>query len=146
MMAEPQAGTIVDYEKLCAAYELTTDDFITLSRHPVFEKMFAEARQRIKDIGPTASHRYRMEMLSADLAEDLYAQAKKGQMEGKDKIKLLQVFLNSAGLAEPEEKQFAGGNNVQVNFQLPSIPGRDFNKILEGTVEDAEYKEVNNGG
>ena len=109
---------ITDFQQVYDSYHITSDDLKQILQVPEFKDMFQRELEKCKANGGRAAQIYRFTTLSQALSEKLYKDAASGNLEPKDAIKLLELLLKAAGIAE-DKQQVNTQVNVGVNLPLP---------------------------
>lgn len=111
---------IKDFEQVYEAYNIDEEELKRILQVPEFQQMFRNELDRCRANGTRASQIYRFTTLSQALSEKLYTDAANGQLEPKDAIKLLELLMKAAGIAEEKSAQVNTQVNVGLSLPLPS--------------------------
>lgn len=115
---------LTDMDYIYDTYHVTQDELNRLILHPEFQPLLEKELQYCKSQGSRAGQIHRFTSLSAALAEKLFKDAMglAGEMEPKDAIKLLELMMKAAGMADTRDTPVV---NVQTNVgvQLPLPTG-----------------------
>lgn len=109
---------ITDFQQVYDSYNITAEDLKQILQVPEFKEMFQRELDKCKANGGRAAQIYRFTSLSQALSEKLYADATRGKLEPKDAIKLLELLLKAAGIAD-DKQQVNTQVNVGVSLPLP---------------------------
>lgn len=128
---------ITDMDYIYDAYHVTKEELNKLILHPEFQQLFEKELQYCKSQGSRAGQIHRFSALSSALAEKLFKDAMGlvGNMEPKDAIKLLELMMKAAGMADTKDAPVV---NVQTNVgvQLPLPTGLNNPKLKHLEVQD----------
>ena len=126
---------ITDFEQVYNSYNITEADLKQILQVPEFQQMFQQELAKCKAAGGRAAQIYRFTTLSQALSEKLYADASRGKLEPKDAIKLLELLLKAAGIAD-DKQQVNTQVNVGVSLPLPQgLNNPKLSHITEAQVE-----------
>lgn len=108
-------------DELCAAYNITPEEFKEILQVPHFQYMFDASLQELQKQGSKAGLKYRAMVLAQSMFESLYRKANNGEMKDSDALKLLENLIKAAGI----DKDTAGTTqvNVRANIGLPFPTG-----------------------
>lgn len=130
---------ITDLSMIYGSYDLSEADLKEILTIPAFQEMFQKELENCKAQGSKAGVAYRFGTLSQSLSEHLFRAAMEGDLEAKDAIRLLELFLKASGLSETAAPaQVATQVNVGISLPLPhglSNPKLDHLKELKGVTD-----------
>lgn len=108
---------LTNIEQIYATYNIDEQDLRELLEIPEFRDLFRKEKAQYKAEGKHAGAMYRFNSLSQSLSEKLFSDAMASAMDGKDAIKLLELFMKAARLLDiPKD---APQVNTQVNVSIP---------------------------
>lgn len=105
-----------DIKSILSEYGLTKQELVDILHNPYFQQLFQGSLEEVKNQGSKAGARYRALTLSQALWEKLFRDAHNGDMEPRDALKLLDMLVKVAGLADAKETTQV---NTQVNVAVP---------------------------
>lgn len=109
-----------DLDNVRATYGLSKEELKAILAVPYFQKLFARFLEDVQTLDSKGAVKYRAMLLSQSLAEKLYLQASRGELEAKDSLKLLELLFRAASL---DRDAGAAQVNTQVNIALPIPQG-----------------------
>ena len=132
-------------EDIARVYNLTTEEFVELTKIPAFVTIMRDELERIKSMGPNAGTRMRAEAMAVALQEQLFSEASNGELDEKTKLQFLGMLLRSAGLEQPPEaaKAAAAQNVVNIAFNIPKLRNNKLAHIV--AQEQTNVVEVKEG-
>lgn len=124
MAAHPTKNSIYTAQQIAKSYQLSEEEFVTLTELPVFKDMVMLEVARLKQLGPFSAHKMRAEAMATDLQELLYLRATTNLMDDRTTLKFLELLTHSAGLGDVVEKKDTTVNNavgINVTFNVPQL-------------------------
>lgn len=131
LMFQPQAGTQYTADDIINEYKLTKEDFVRLTKLPVFIDIVRAETARLRELGPMAGYKIRTEALITDIQERLYLRIREGSMDDKSALQYLSILMKSIGLEQPPQQPGAApgpinvptqNNTVNISFNVPKLP------------------------
>lgn len=102
-------------QKICAAYNIPKDEFVEITRHPVFIKAYKEAVEALKTEG--VSFKMKARMQAEDYLATAYAMVKNANTSDAVRADLIKATTRWAGYDAKENAAGAGtGFNIQINL------------------------------
>lgn len=104
-------------EQIYATYDIDEQELRDILDVPEFQALFKKEKAQCKAEGKLAGPMYRFSSLSQSLSEKLFNDAMRSDLDAKDAIKLLELFMKAARLLESPKD--APQVNTQVNVSIP---------------------------
>src|SRR5690349_9975776 len=102
-------------QNICEAYNLSKEDFLAISKHPVFIKAYQEAVESLKTEG--MSFKMKAKMQAEDYLTTAFAMIKNANTSDAVRADLIKSTVRWAGF-DAKDTGGAGGSNFQININL----------------------------
>ena len=102
-------------QKICQAYNISKDEFQSITKHPVFIKAYSEAVEALKTDG--VSFKMKAKLQAEDFLATSYAMVKNANTSDAVRADLIKATARWAGFDAKETAGASGtGFNIQINL------------------------------